>query len=259
VEPAVWRLQEGHGPVVAVAVHHGHDLRPEVARLIALDEAERLREEDPYTGGWTDIADTGMVVERSRFEVDMNRPRDLAVYLEPERAWGLRVWREPPPPDVLDRSLAQHDAFYHQVRDVLSRTEQAFGGFVVFDLHTYNHRREGPDRIADPAGNPDINVGTGTMPRERWAPLVDRLIADLREQDVLGERLDVRENVRFRGGFFPRWVHETFPRTGCALAIEVKKIFMDEYTGELDHARWAAIGQALKAMVPGVREELARR
>jgi N-formylglutamate deformylase len=93
VEPAVWRLHEGHGPVVAVALHHGHDLRPEVAKLIALDEAERLREEDPYTGGWTDIADTGVVVERSRFEVDMNRPRDLAVYLEPERAWGLRVWR----------------------------------------------------------------------------------------------------------------------------------------------------------------------
>jgi N-formylglutamate deformylase len=258
MEPPVWRLHEGHGPVIAVAVHHGHDLRPEVAEFMMLDEAQRLREEDPYTGGWTDIADIGVVVERSRFEVDMNRPRDLAVYLKPEHAWGLTVWRHRLPEAVVDRSVAQYDAFYRLVHHELSRVERAFGRFVVFDLHTYNHRREAPDKPADQAGNPDINVGTGTMPRERWARLVERFIADLREQDLLGERLDVRENVRFRGGHFPRWVHETFPRAGCALAIEVKKIFMDEYTGELDQARWAAIGQALKATVPGVREELAR-
>jgi hypothetical protein len=53
-------------------------------------------------------------------------------------------------------------------------------------------------------------------------------------------------------------VHETFPETGCALAIEVKKTFMDEYTGELDETAWAAIEDALKSTVPGVLEELAR-
>jgi N-formylglutamate deformylase len=259
VDTPAWQLQEGSGPVVATAVHHGHDLRPEVASLIALDEAQRLREEDPYTGGWTDVADTSVVVHRSRFEVDVNRPRDLAVYLKPEQAWGLRVWRSRPPEDVVTGSLAIYDAFYAQLTDVLSRAERTFGRFVVFDLHSYNHRREGPDVPADPAGNPEINVGTGTMPRERWGLLVDRFIAGLRQQEVLGQHLDVRENIRFRGGYSPRWVHETFPETGCALAIEVKKTFMDEYTGELDHARWAAIGQALKATVPGVREELVRR
>ena len=42
---------------------------------------------------------------------------------------------------------------------------------VVFDLHTYNHRRNGPDGPpADPAGNPQVNIGTGTMNRDRWAP-----------------------------------------------------------------------------------------
>jgi N-formylglutamate amidohydrolase len=256
VQAPAWEFDEGPGPIIAVAVHNGHDLRPEVVAFTALDDAQRLREEDPYTGGWTAVGDTAVVVRRSRFEVDLNRSRALAVYLEPEQAWGLRVWRERPPDQVVARSLAQYDAFYEQMTGVLSRAGRAFGRFVVLDLHTYNHRRDGPDAVADPAANPEINVGTGTMPRELWAPLVERFMADLRRQDVLGRRPDVRENVRFRGGYFARWVHETFPQTGCALAIEVKKTFMDEHTGELDYARWAAIGQALKAAVPGLREEL---
>jgi hypothetical protein len=39
----------------------------------------------------------------------------------------------------------------------------------------------------------------------------------------------------------------------------VKKFFMDEWTGEPDHAVINAIGKALKTTVPGVLEELAKR
>ncbi|MGH7128228.1 MAG: N-formylglutamate amidohydrolase, partial [Planctomycetaceae bacterium] len=87
---------------------------------------------------------------------------------------------------------------------------------------------------------------------------VERFIADLRRFDVLGRRLDVRENVRFRGGHFPGWIHETFPDCGCALAIEVKKVFMDEWTGEVDARRFDALRAALASTVPGVLEELSR-
>jgi N-formylglutamate deformylase len=259
VQAPAWKLTEEHGPIIAVAVHNGHDLRPEVHALMALDDAERLREEDPYTGGWAGLGDTVIVLARSRFEVDLNRSRDLAIYLEPEHAWGLRVWRERPSEQLIERSLAIYDSFYRLMHDVCTRAERTYGRFVVLDLHTYNHRRDDPNRPADQAGNPDINLGTGRMPRERWARLVDRFLADLADQDIADQQLDVRENVRFRGGFLPRWVHETFPHTGCALAIEVKKTFMDEHTGEFDYVRWAAIGQAFKAVVPGVREELTRR
>lgn len=31
-----WTVQHGRGPVVATAIHHGHDLRREVAEAIAL-------------------------------------------------------------------------------------------------------------------------------------------------------------------------------------------------------------------------------
>jgi len=95
------------------------------------------------------------------------------------------------------------------------------------------------------------------MDRRRWAPLIDRFLADLAGFDFLGRRLDVRENVKFRGGQFSRWIHQTFPESVCALAAEVKKSFMDEWTGQLDRDRHEAVRRALESAAAGVREELA--
>jgi len=44
-----------------------------------------------------------------------------------------------------------------------SDLERRFSRFVVFDLHTYNHRL-GPQALpADPRYNPEVNLGTGTL------------------------------------------------------------------------------------------------
>jgi hypothetical protein len=123
----------------------------------------------------------------------------------------------------------------------------------VFDLHTYNHRRSGADGPpADAEANPQVNIGTGTMNRERWAPVVDTFIDTLRCYDFPGGKLDVRENVKFYGGAWPRWIHDTFPETGVAIAIEFKKFFMDEWTGVPDNDSVVAIGAALRSTVPAV-------
>jgi N-formylglutamate amidohydrolase len=139
-----WKEERGTGPLVAAAIHHGHGIREDIARHLALDEPGRLREEDPFTGDWTSIAPTRIVVLRSRFEVDLNRPRERAVYRKPEDAWGLEVWKDDVPDAVFTRSLAEYDAFYARMRDLLTEVERASGRFVVFDLHSFNHRREGP-------------------------------------------------------------------------------------------------------------------
>lgn len=73
-------LSVGASPLVAAAIHDGHEIRDEITNIIALSEAERLREEDPYTGKWTCITDNQIIGLRSRFEIDLNRPRDKAVY-----------------------------------------------------------------------------------------------------------------------------------------------------------------------------------
>lgn len=254
------RVMEGRVPVLAVAIHNGHDLREEVADIMALDDASRFREEDPYTGSWTTIVENQIVGYRSRFEVDLNRPRDRAVYLKPEDAWGLTVWKTRPTGSLVERSLARYDGFYAQVRRICSRMEEQYGCFAVLDLHSYNHRREGPAGVpAELDGNPEINIGTGTMKREQWASLVDRFIHDLRGFDFIGRHLDVRENVRFYGGQFPRYIHEHFPETGCALAVEVKKFFMDEWSGTVDGILLKQIREALKGTIAGILEELKKR
>jgi len=122
-------------------------------------------------------------------------------------------------------SLAIYDDFYAGLRQLLDDLRRRFGRFVVYDLHTYNHRRAGPQaQPADPRGNPDVNVGTGSMDRERWGAVVDRFIGDLGTHAFLGGRLDVRENVRLRGGHLSRWVHETFPDSGCAAGLLPRRL-----------------------------------
>ena len=256
----IWRMERGNGPLVATAIHDGHEVRPELERLMAISDSDRLREEDPFTADWTRIARTRVVGTRSRFEVDLNRPRDKAVYRTPADAWGLEVWKRGIPEAEVSRSLQEYDGFYNALKQLYAQVAEDHGRFVVFDLHTYNHRRDGPDgAAADLSLNPQVNVGTGTLAaRARWAPLIDRFISDLQDFDFPGGALDVRENVKFRGGNCGGWAHATFPDSACVLSIEVKKFFMDEWTGKLDPTLHAAVGEAISCTVPGVLEELER-
>jgi N-formylglutamate amidohydrolase len=251
-----WCIIEGDSPIVATAIHHGDAVKREIEHLYALNKAERQREEDPYTGDWARISKTRVVVSQSRFEVDLNRPREKAVYVSPADAWGLKVWKETPSAALIKNSVLTYDEFYQDMHQFFSRVESRFGRFIVLDLHSYNHRRKGPDLSDSPERNPDINIGTGTMNRSQWTAVVDRFIMDLCDYDYLGRRLDVRENIKFKGGYFAQWIHEHFPQTGCALAIEVKKFFMDEWTGELYSVPFNAIMQALKMTLKGLDEEL---
>src|SRR3954470_11637258 len=111
-----WTITSGWGPLVAVAIHDGHLVRPDVAPLLALTPAERLREEDPWTALWTRIVPTRVVVHRSRFEVDLNRPRGGRVYRATDQGRGLGAWRGPPAPELVERSREVHDAFYSDMR-----------------------------------------------------------------------------------------------------------------------------------------------
>lgn len=169
--------------IIATAIHAGHELRPAIAERMALPEADRLREEDPYTDRLIAGFDTQVHVARSRFEVDMNRDADGCVYRSPAEAWDLRVWHD----EVLDdeniaASAALHQEFYDELRTRLDAIA-AQGPFVIYDVHSYNHRRDGANAPAAPeAENPEVNVGTGTMDRARFGGVVDAFMASLASQ-----------------------------------------------------------------------------
>ncbi|MFC7537890.1 N-formylglutamate amidohydrolase [Sphingomonas sp. GCM10030256] len=238
-----WTVIRGPGPVVATAIHDGNELRSDIANAMILPQLDRQREEDPFTGQAVAGVPTNIVVHRSRFEFDLNRGRDGAIYRTPEQCWGLHVWENGLDEGLAQESLELHAAYYRMLGHLLDDIAAEHDRFVLIDVHSYNHRRDGPDREATPqAEAPDINIGTSSMPREEWAFLVDPLMEAMRSFDFNGRRLDVRENVAFQGkGEQTRFVHERYPGKACAIALEFKKFFMDEWTGQPDPAELAAM------------------
>lgn len=174
-EVAVWRIDTSR-PVLATAVHAGTGLRPEVASSLALADHDRRREEDVATGRIAAGVGSYVVATRSRFEVDLNRPRSESVYLGPEDAWGLQVWRETPKPGLVARSRNLHTRFYERLSLSLDALVALHGGFVLYDVHSYNHRQDGPAQPALlPSVAPTVNLGTGSLPR-RWQGVAEEFL-----------------------------------------------------------------------------------
>jgi len=245
------------GQFIATAIHNGHDVRPDVAAELALPEADRLREEDPHTDEIGAFIPARVVVHRSRFEVDLNRTREEAVYRTSEEAWGLDILREPPLAEALVAgSLDVYDAFYAELAGRLDPVAER-GPFVVFDVHSYNHRRDGVDAAEAPGeDNPEVNVGTGSVDHQRFGTVVDTFMESLRAAPTSAGALDVRENVRFRGRQLAAWTHARYPGRGLVLALEFKKTFMDEWTGDVDRARVGELARALAGTIPDIERSL---
>ena len=256
-----WNIAVADGPVVATAIHDGHGMRPSLRSHAALDDAARFREEDPLTGLLTEVGDVRIQVRRSRFEVDHNRPRDRAVYARPEDCWGLQAWRAPLPEVERAQSLAAWDRFRAMVTELVDRLLERWEAVLLIDLHSYNHRRDGPR--AAPAlqeDNPDIELGLTTADPERWGAVCACFAAALRQVPVNGQVLDVRANVRFpTGGDFPEWVFSRWGARVCTISPEYKKTFMDEHTGQADIAALYALREGLDLAVESVRPSFEAR
>ena len=254
----LWTVQHGLGPVVATAIHDGHELRREIEAQMSLNDGDRLREEDPFTGEAVRGVPMHIIAHRSRFEFDLNRGSESAVYRTPAECWGLQVWNTKQlADDLVQRSLELHSEYYLTLGNELDRVAARHKRFLLIDVHSYNHRRNGPN--APPTAQqaaPDINIGTFSMPRDEWAFLVDPLMEAMASFDFNGRRLDVRENIAFQGkGEQTRFVHDRYPGRGCAIALEFKKFFMDEWSGDPDLDELAAM-RALIADVANIAADL---
>ena len=231
-----------------MAIHDGSEIRSDLKPLLAVSQQDRRREEDAFSSLWTTFAPTRVVGKRSRFEVDLNRRRHRAIYLTPDDAWGLKVWKQQPSQEAIELSLALYDAFYQRMRTLFDELANRHGQFFVYDLHSYNHQRGGPDAPLDPAAdNPQINLCTGGMDLGRCGAVVDRVEEALLAFDYPNGQLDVRRNVRFRATRFSRWVHENYPGVGISLAFEISKFYMNEWTGQPNIRLLLAITDALQA------------
>lgn len=250
------QINKQKSPIIAAAIHDGHYIPDAFSKYLLLDEHERMREEDPYTAYIADLPVNTIIAGHSRFLTDLNRPKDKCIYKTPEDAWGLQVWKEPFSSTLEKRLLDYYDLFYHKFETLLKEIIARYGTFVVLDIHSYNHRRKNIKQEAPTKKNPEINIGSKNN-ATYWHDLIHRFTDCLAKTTINGHHPDVRENIKFKGGEFSRWIHEHYGHYGCTLSIEFKKTFMDEWTGRVDIEHINDIRNALKSCIPLLNNELA--
>lgn len=249
----MWKFVSGKSPLIATAIHSGHDIDRNILKLMKIPENVRLREEDPFIGKLTDISDNRIIVNVSRFWFDLNRPAGKEIYLEPNDAWDLDIWKKKPNSEILEKSKNNYRRFYQVLKNYLDELKRIHDKIVIFDLHSYNHHRLGKDApFDDPTQNPEIIVGTSNMDETRWKEIISLVMKSFSDADYFGRKLDVRKNVKYPGGNFARWIHKHFPKSICVFSIEIKKIFMDEWTGILDPEKFAQLHIILRSVANDV-------
>jgi len=243
-------------PIVCTAIHNGHFISKKIKENLAVPEEIQQKEEDSNTEFFTKICSNRIIGRMSRFEIDLNRTPEKTVYLKPEDAWGLKIRKRKPTKEELEQSLQKYHKFYTEVESHFKKMKAKFGKFFVYDVHSYNYLRYGNDKPpADPEKNPEIILGTNNMP-EKWLPIVHDIQDEFREIDYFGRQLDVRINVKFPGGNFSRWIHRTFPDSACCVAIEFKKIFMDEWSGEIYEDKILRLREGLDSTIQNILKNL---
>jgi N-formylglutamate amidohydrolase len=251
----LYTVKQASSPIISLALHDGHFIDEDILIHISLEEHERFREEDPYSANIADLPVTQVVVHSSRFMIDLNRPKDKAIYKKEEQAWGLKVWKNEFPEELESKLMNYYDQFYEEFDKLIKEKIEYYGYFLVLDIHTYNHRRESPKQRSPSSKNPEINLGT-FFNHPKWQAISNKLLGYLSACKINDEYPDVRENIVFKGGGFTQWVNKNYGDKGFVISIEFKKTFMDEWTGRADIGHLMDLNKALRGAIPMLNYEL---
>lgn len=248
-----YHIQTVDSPFWSFAIHDGHHIDDDLLPYLLLNSKQRLREEDPYTALIAELPINQFVVGTSRFQLDLNRSIEESVYLRPDQAWGLTVWKENLPSTFLEILYKKHRDTYRIIERHIQTTIQKYGFFVVLDVHSYNVKRESISQDIDEEANPQINLGTYYNDL-KWRILTESFLKAIQNQKLYGESIDVRENIKFKGGYLNQFINSNFGDKGCVFSIEFRKDFMNEWTGEPDVQRIAACKQLLINTVQALKD-----
>jgi len=216
---------EKYAPILCAAIHNGGNMRLALADSCLLSQAERYYEEDPFTGSFIEQQPITLIAHDSRYEYDLNRTHDECVYVT---AWGKEIWKEPLPAEEIAISKEKHAQFFRIVSAVVEALAKDFGQCLVYDIHSYNYQRHERKDV------PVFNIGTSSVKSEKWRPIIDTWLNALKTMQVEGVEVTAAENDVFFGkGNLAGHCHRLYDNV-LVLATEVKKVFMNELTGDPD-------------------------
>jgi len=226
-------------PYVCTAIHDGHHFRDELKIKTVLSEYERWYEEDPFTGDFIASMPITLVGHDSRFEYDLNRPPEGAVY---ETAWDKKCWRKALTKDEKKRSLTKHTNYYRVVHALTQKLEGEFGASVWYDMHSYNWRRwERPV--------PVFNIGSEKIDQSKYVESVNAWAKELKKIELPHDENTTEINDVFKGfGYQLAYITQNFENT-LVLATEVSKIYCNEETGEPFPTVISAITDQMKTAI----------
>ena len=208
-------------PYVCTAIHDGSNIRTELLSKIALDEYERWYEEDPHTADFIASMPITLVAHDSRYEYELNRKH--SVY---DEAWGKKVWKKPLSKKELRISTQKHKNYYKVTHTLIEKLESDFGASLVYDVHSYNHKRW--DRKV-----PVFNIGAEKIDNKKYAKYIENWKSELENIELKGVDVKAEINDVFFGrGYNLEYITKNFKNT-LVLATEISKVYCDEETGEI--------------------------
>jgi uncharacterized protein (TIGR02421 family) len=210
-------------PYCCTAIHNGSKLRPSLQKKIIHSDYQRWYEEDPLTGDFISSMPITIIGLDSRFEYDLNRKPEECIYTE---AWGKSVWKKPLSSQEEKESRKKHASYYKVLHALIEKLEALYQGCVVYDLHSYNHKRL--NRKV-----PLFNIGTELVNREAFENIIKHWMKQLNEIILPDIENETKENDVFFGrGYNLEYITTNFENT-LVLATEIKKVFCDELTGDV--------------------------
>ena len=213
-----------YAPVICAAIHNGHKLRKSLQKTFLLSDQERFYEEDPYTDELISSFPIQLIGNESRFEYDLNRAKTLSTYFK--TAWNKQVWQKPLTPKQRATSQQKHQSFYNVLSAIIREIEALFSNAIVFDIHSYNYKRIERD-------TPTFNIGSGQIDVERWGRVVSHFEGQLNKIELPNLAVRAATDEVFQGrGYLITHVNSHFDNT-LVLPTEVKKVFMDETSGDV--------------------------
>jgi uncharacterized protein (TIGR02421 family) len=240
---------EAYSPIICTAIHAGHQFRSKLMPLCNLSEEERLYEEDPFTDQFIQAMPITLIGRDSRYEYDLNRPVANCIY---SQAWGKAVWRSKLSAKERKISTNKHQTFYRVLDALIRSVEQQYRASLIFDVHSYNHLRQSDDA-------PTFNIGSEQINMDRWQSIVDFSLKKLGAITLPNSSVTAKENAVFYGrGYMISHVNSRFQNT-LVLPLEVKKVFMNEGTGELYPLVMQTLSQQFKHVLVDIAAIFSRR
>ena len=215
-----------------ISMHSGNRVREEILNILSVSESDRYREEDPYMDRFITDFPIRIMGRDSRFEYDLNRNPYRAIYDFDKPTWGLKIWNREITEAERSRSIQKHREVHELMEMVCSYLLKQNRYAMLFDLHAYCYQRETRQDWQDD-DRPEINIGTGAVNRDVFEPVITCFKSNLRRTLIHDHKLRISENEIFFGGYLSRHLSRMYHDRLLVLALEYKKIFMDEWTGEL--------------------------